>query len=79
MVAEGSEMLVSVPAPSLITYPVIALPPELLGALQVSATEPGEATAETAVGASGDVIGVAFTAAAEAVAFSLVFEVTVTA
>jgi hypothetical protein len=62
----------------LIKYPVIAVPPELLGAVQVSVTDPGEATAETAVGRSGEVIGVAVTAAEEVVAFSLVFEVTVT-
>jgi hypothetical protein len=57
----------------------MALPPELLGALQVNATDPGDAMAEIVVGASGDVIGVALTDAAAAVAFSLVLDVTVTA
>lgn len=62
----------------LISYPFIALPPLLLGALQVNATDPGEATADTGVGAAGDVIGVALIAVDAAVAFSLSREVTVT-
>jgi hypothetical protein len=50
----------------------------LLGALHVSATAPADATADDVVGAAGDVIGVAVTAAELALAFALVVPVTVT-